>query len=212
MEQTSTLLIVTAYMWELAEYSFTACAHRFFSVRRKDYYVMFGHHLATCIMLLFAYLTDAYRLGIVIIWIHDFSDIPVDITQLMNNSHMEGPQFYYVTEVAFMIMITGWFLSRLVYLPFVIIKGIAIDAHRLCAKKFPGQPWKHPICEGVPFYHFGLIGLCILVVMHAYWFGLFFKIAIRTLTTNETDKGKIYETDLDEVEAQKKKEAKGKAD
>jgi hypothetical protein len=78
------------------------------------------------------------------------------------------------------------------------MRSILTDAHQLCAAKFPGQPWRYPKYEGVPFWHGAICLLSLLVVMHAYWFYLFFKIAIKALTTNETDKGKIYETDLDE--------------
>jgi hypothetical protein len=108
-------------------------------------------------------------------------------------------------------MITGWFATRLWYLPCVVIKGILIDSHSLCAHKFPGEPWKYPKCEGVPFYHGGALLLSVLVVMHAYWFYLFFLILIKTVATNDTDKGKIYETDLDEVEAARAKEKALKA-
>jgi ceramide synthetase len=208
VEQTAPRLLVSAYMFHLAGYTFTGFAHRFFSVRRKDYYVMFAHHIATCILVIFSYLGGSYRVGLVVMWLHDFSDIPVDITQLFNHAHMEGGQFYFMCEFFFMIMITGWFTSRLWYLPCVVIKGILIDGHSLCAQKFPGQVWKYPKCEGIPFFHGGAILLSVLVVMHAYWFYLFFLIAIKTLTTNETDKGKIYETDLDEVEQEKAKKLK----
>jgi hypothetical protein len=192
-------------MFELSGYTFTGFAHRFFSVRRKDYYIMFTHHIATCILVLFSYITGCYRGGLVVMWLHDFSDIPVDFAQLFNHAHAEGPQYYYGCEICFVTMITGWFTTRLWYLPFVVIKSIATDAHALCAQKFPGQPWKYPKCEGVPFWHGSILLLSLLVVMHAYWFYLFFLILIKTVTTNDTDKGNIYETDLDQVEGAKKK-------
>jgi ceramide synthetase len=204
VDQTAPSLLILAYMFELAGYTFTGFAHRFFSVRRKDYYIMFAHHITTCVLVTFSYITGCYRVGLVVMWLHDFSDIPVDITQLLNHAHMEGPQFYYVCEFFVMVMMTGWFLARLWYLPFVVIKGILIDSHRMCAQKLPGEPWKYPKCEGVPFYHGGAVLLSVLVVMHAYWFYLFLLIAIKAVCTNDTDKGKIYETDLDEVERKKK--------
>jgi hypothetical protein len=99
-------------MFELSGYTFTGFAHRFFSVRRRDYYVRFGHHIATCVILILSYLGHGYRVGLVCMWLHDFPDIPVDFAQFINHAHMEGRQFYFIGEAIFLVMITGWFLSR----------------------------------------------------------------------------------------------------
>jgi ceramide synthetase len=206
IDQTIPRLMQFAYMFELAAYTYGAVEHRFFSVKRKDYYVMFGHHITTCGLILGSYVTQCFRVGLIVMFIHDASDIIVDITQLFNHAHMEGSQFFFVGETCFLAMISGWFYTRIYYLPFRVIGSILIDGHQMCALKFPGQPWKYPKCEGIPFWRGGALLLSVLVVMHIYWFYLFLRILVKVLTNSGTDKGKVYETDLDEIEGEKEKQ------
>jgi ceramide synthetase len=207
IEQTIPRLMQFAYMFELAAYTYGAMEHRFFSVKRKDYYIMFGHHITTCGLILGSYVTQCYRVGLIVMFIHDSSDIIVDITQLLNHAHMEGGQFFFVAETFFLAMISGWFYTRIYYLPLKVIRSILIEGHKMCALKFPGQPWRYPTCEGIPFWRGGALLLSVLVVMHIYWFYLFLRILWKVLTNSgATDKGKVYETDLDEVEGEKAKQ------
>jgi hypothetical protein len=195
-----------AYFFVLSAYTFAGFRHRFFLPRKKDYYVMFGHHIATCALIIGSYVTNSYRIGLVVMFVHDSSDILLDIAQLLNHAHMEGAQFHFVTEVCFVIAMIGWFVSRIYYLPVKIIGNILTDCHRLCALKNPGQFWKHPKCEGVPFWHGGIIMLSVLVVMHTWWFCLGMKILVKVALNDGIDKGKVYEADLDEGKKRKKHE------
>jgi hypothetical protein len=72
-----------------------------------------------------------------------------------------------------------------------------IEGHQICALKFHEQPWERPTCESIPFWRGKAELLSVLVVMHIYWFYLFFLILVRVVTNSSTDKGKAYETDLD---------------
>jgi ceramide synthetase len=205
VDQTCPPLMRLAYMFELAAYTFSGIQHRFFSVKKKDYYVMFGHHITTCVLVLFSYLTKCYRIGLIVMFIHDSSDIVVDLTQMCNHANMEGAQYFFITEIFFVAMISAWFFTRIWYLSWMVIRSIIFDSHKLCALKFPGQPWKYPKCEGVPFYRGGATLLTVLWFMQVYWFYLSVLILIKVIRNEGTNKGKVYETDLDEVEAQKAK-------
>lgn len=185
-----------AYLFVLAGYIFTGYQHRFTMVPKKDYYVMFGHHIATVSLILGSFLTKAHRVGLVIMFLHDASDVVTDLTQIFNHSNMEGGEYYYVTEIFFVVMYVSWIYTRLYVLPFKIIKSVVTEGHSLCALQHPGEPWLYPKCEGIPFFTAGVPLLCILVCMHAYWIYLFTLIFIKVLTAaNSTSKGEVYEGD-----------------
>lgn len=195
VSQIITPLTELAYMFELAAYTFTGIAHRFFSVRKNDYYVMYGHHIATVMLISGSYVTKCFRVGIVVMFLHDISDFITDITQLLNHSHMEGSEYYYSTEILFVIMLSTWIYTRLYILPFGVIKSILLNGHKACALKHPGEPWIYPHCEGITFWVPGMVLLSILVCMHAYWISLFLKILYKVIRADGTNKGDIYEGD-----------------
>jgi ceramide synthetase len=193
IDQTVTPAIQFAYMFELAAYTFHGFQHRFFQVKRRDYFVMFAHHITTCALVAGSYVMSCYRVGLIVMFIHDSSDILVDITQFLNHAHMEGPQFHFVLEAFFMSAVAGWFFTRLYYLPFKVLKSILFDCHSRCASKFPGQPWKYPICEGAPAFTWSVILLSVLIVMHIWWFYLFLVILVKVVKNEEDNKGDVYE-------------------
>jgi hypothetical protein len=204
VDQSIPPLMQFAYLFVLSAYTFAGFRHRFFSPRKRDYYVMFAHHIATCALIVGSYVTRCYRIGLAVMFVHDASDIVLDVTQLMNHAHMEGAQFYFVTEISFVCAMIAWFVSRIYYLPLKIIGSILVDCHSLCASRFPGQFWRYPKCERAPFWHGGVLLLSLLVVMHVYWFYLGCKILVKVALNDGVNKGEVYEADLDE-----KKEKRG---
>jgi ceramide synthetase len=196
VDQTCPPLMQFAYFFVLSAYTFAGFQHRFFSPRKRDYYVMFGHHIATCALITGSYVTRCYRIGLAVMFVHDISDILLDITQLMNHAKMEGRQFYFVTEISFVFAMIGWFVSRIYYLPVKLIGTILTDCHRLCALKYPGQFWRYPFCERTPFWHGGIILLSLLVVMHTWWFYLGCKILVKVALNDGVNKSDVYEADL----------------
>ncbi|OHS97431.1 hypothetical protein TRFO_09425 [Tritrichomonas foetus] len=200
VEQTMTHAIRIAYMFELASYCYQAFEHRFRLVKNKDYYIMFAHHLTTIILIAGSYYLQCWRIGLVVLFLHDFSDIFLDVNLMFNQSGMEGPEYYYANEILFVCTALSWFLFRLVYLPNLIYHTV-IDGHRMCALNHPGEPWKYPKCEGIPFYWGGVTALSALVVMHAYWFYLMIIVAIHIVRkSNKNKAGETYETQLKEKE------------
>jgi hypothetical protein len=208
-DQTFPNILKFAYMFELVAYTYSGFHHRFLMQKKRDYYIMFAHHIATCALIIGSYLTGAIRGGVLIMFMHDWSDVVFDWTQMFNHAHMEGGEFYFVMEILFLSAMGSWFYSRIYYLPFQIIRSIFFDLHRACAVKFPGQPWKHPHCEGSPFWGPAIVLLSILVVMHCYWFYLFCLVLVKVVV-GDTNKGDVYEGDPEEIERQKQEAKKAK--
>ena len=197
-----TTSVRAAYMFDLAAYLVTAYGHRFINVRKTDYYLMFVHHLTTIALILFSYLSYNHRIGMVILFLHDISDVITDFTQFLNHARIEGKDFLYAGECSFLCLITTWFYTRLVILPLRVIKSIVIDAHSMCAAAHQGKPWLYPKCEGIPFWGPAVVMLCILVCMHAYWFYLFCRI-LYNIVTSVKDPDQIYEKDLNSKDMKK---------
>ena len=76
-------LLRTLFICQMAIWSVTCFFHIFVAERQSDYLVMLGHHLATIGAIGIAYKFGFVRFGLIILFLHDCSDIPVGKFVLM---------------------------------------------------------------------------------------------------------------------------------
>jgi hypothetical protein len=67
------------YMISLAFY-WSLTFSQFFDVKRKDFWQMFVHHIATILLLSFSWICNLHRAGSVVLVIHDAADCIVDVS------------------------------------------------------------------------------------------------------------------------------------
>lgn len=48
----------------------------------QDFWVMFMHHVVTLCLLTFSWACNLVRIGTLVLMIHDFADIPLDVSVL----------------------------------------------------------------------------------------------------------------------------------
>lgn len=121
------------------------------SPRRSDFMEMMIHHVATLSLVLYSMLYNRTNVGVLIMFLHDISDIPVYLCKAFSDT-----KFEITTIVSFVLLILGWIYFR-IYALGMIIYELLLNS------------------EG---FHFGMT--CVLIVLYAlhyYWLFLMFKIA-----------------------------------
>ncbi len=73
------------YLIQLAIWIYTCFSHIFIEARHKDYYVMLVHHVATIFLVLGSFYSGYLCTGAVIMYIHDCSDISVDLLKVFKS-------------------------------------------------------------------------------------------------------------------------------
>jgi len=253
------------YMAQLAVWMYTCFIHRFVDERRKDYYVMYLHHVVTialvgscCLMhhllagtragaaspllvgatrisralrarsmkpppppSVLAYSPHTHppshlslsllgvswgngylRVGLLVLYVHDVSDIFVDLLKMVNYLKIEGVRGWMATEIAYGTCVVSWMYYRLYQFPFRAIYASFVEPLRLLSKHprqpvtFLGLQWFPP---DLPLYTEMNALLFTLLALHIYWFHLFLMIGYRIITENVREASRQeYEGDSDE--------------
>ena len=206
--------MVVLYMAQLSIWIYTCICHVWYFEKQKDYWVMFGHHLATIGLLLLSFHFNYVRHGAVVLWIHDVSDIPIDLLKMFNYLKLAGAKGLFLTEIAFASVLAAWGWWRLYVLPVNVIYSsvapwvflgrdrnycaenlmsyhdpsgslVAGDAAHITDLEIAG------VCSSAGPAHFrnlvvvnGL--LCALVLMHIYWYAMFLRMLGRMLNEEAT--------------------------
>jgi ceramide synthetase len=105
------------YMCQCGFYVYSIGALVAWETRRKDFAVMMSHHVITSTLIGVSYLTGFFRIGIIILALHDASDVFLETAKLCKYTEKElGASLF------FGLFATSWLLLRLIYFPFWIIK------------------------------------------------------------------------------------------
>ena len=120
--------------------------------RRNDFYEMAIHHLVTIALICSSHMLNWTRIGAVVLFIHDVSDICT--YQIKAVVDMDS---VVLTAVGFLACVGGWFYLRLFVLPMVVIRGILVHV-----------PDEVADALGWGVEAFALL-LSALVCLHLYW-------------------------------------------
>lgn len=155
------------YMISLTFY-WSLCVSQFFDVKRKDFWQMFVHHIATITLMSFSWITNLHRIGSLVLIIHDCADIFLEAAKMAKYSGYQK-----VCDFIFAIFTVLWILTRLGVYPFWIIRSTSIDAPTI-VPMFPA------------YYIFNGL-LCLLLVLHIFWTILILKIAYKALNSGQME-------------------------
>ena len=148
----------------------------FWDKRKKDHNVMLAHHVVTSLLLVHSWALHFLRVGLVILLLHDASDVLMESAKLFNYAgHAVGANTF------FALFALSWIALRLLLFPFVVVRSTLFDTMRM----FRAPPFELHIVEPGPvlFVHHGTynVALLALCVMHVYWFGLIAQMAHRAI-------------------------------
>jgi TLC domain len=125
------------------------------------------------------------RVGVLVLYVHDVSDIFVDLLKMVNYLKLEGYRGFMGTEIAYTSCVLSWMYFRLYQFPFRAIYASFVEPLRLLTKhprgpySLLGLEWHPP---DLPLYTEMNILLFTLLALHIYWFHLFLMIGWRILT------------------------------
>ncbi|XP_042466949.1 ASC1-like protein 3 [Zingiber officinale] len=167
--------VMLFYMCQCGFYVYSIVALIAWETRRKDFSIMMSHHIVTSILIGFSYITRFFRIGTIILALHDASDVFLEAAKLFKYSEKE-----LAASVCFGFFAISWLLLRLVYFPFWIIKSSSYDSIKALSwmDNFPTML----------YYIFNMM-LLTLLVFHIYWWKLIFVMILKQLG----NRGKVGE-------------------
>ena len=98
----------------------------FLEVKRKDFWEMFVHHVATCFLVWVAYFGPWMRIGAVIMVLLDPADVPLHCAKLLkylstsSTGAVVRPYTSTMCDVFFGIFAVSFFVMRIVFYPYVV--------------------------------------------------------------------------------------------
>lgn len=199
--QQNDLLLQRFTLMQLAVWFYTAFSHRYVEARHKDYFMMFGHHVVTIALISLAVWQGSYRIVLLVLWCHDFSDVFLDLMKMSNYMGWEGLRYLFTVEILFVSVVVSWFYWRLYLYPLHVIRSVGYGplffresspfaflsgGFEFFRKQDGLQPHGQEICFAL---------LCVLAVMHVFWFYLILRIAYKLIKGT-----KAHEAGADEYE------------
>jgi hypothetical protein len=187
--QETTSLMESYYVVELGCYM-----HQLMwtEVHRSDAWEMILHHIVTIVLLFSSYMQGLHRVGVVVLFIHDIADIPLELGKCFNYT-AKTPRFKAwaqpTTDTFFAIFAITFFVTRLVIYPQVIYSY-------LTSPRILGGVW--------PFYYVSGTLLCTLQCLHVFWFSLIVRMVYKLIVSGgiAKDERSDHESDIGDFETE----------
>ncbi|PIN10399.1 Protein transporter of the TRAM (translocating chain-associating membrane) superfamily [Handroanthus impetiginosus] len=155
------------YMIQCGFYIYSIAALLLWETRRKDFAVMMSHHVVTVILIAYSYITRFFRIGAVILALHDASDVFLEGAKVFKYSGKELG-----ASVCFGLFALSWLVLRLIFFPFWVIRS---SSYYSC-QALKLSEWYH-----MGLYYIFNTMLLTLLVFHIYWWKLICAMIIRQL-------------------------------
>ncbi|GBF93647.1 hypothetical protein Rsub_06750 [Raphidocelis subcapitata] len=153
------------YDAELSFYFSSVFMLLFWEVRRKDFAVMFTHHLVTVGLLAASLANSFWRVGCVVMALHDACDVLMEAAKVFNYTDRDA-----AATASFAGFLVSWAVLRLGALPALVIRS----AVRELPDALGGRP---------PMWWGFCGGLLLLLALHVYWFTLIVRVAWMRVVT-----------------------------
>lgn len=139
------------------------------SATRSDWLEMCIHHVATLALLIFSFVTGWHRFGVIILILHDFSDIFLEVAKCVHY-HASVSNFAAKTcDALFAVFAVVFFVTRLVVYPRYVVMTVFGDASAYLGRDF------------LAFFVFSIL-LLVLQALHVFWFYLIARMAFMLFT------------------------------
>lgn len=121
------------------------------------------HHLATAALCIGSYIFGYSKIGSLVMFLHDVSDLPLDALRLVSALNWQRVQV-----PVYALTLGAWAYWRLWYFPVAVLYSIAIESKsvRTVSACTPGTCTWSEVPERIPF----LLLLGSLLLLHAAWF------------------------------------------
>ncbi|XP_021205426.1 ceramide synthase 6 isoform X4 [Bombyx mori] len=154
-------MISSAFYWSLT-------ISQFWDVKRKDFWQMFVHHIATIALLSFSWVCNLHRIGTLVLLTHDCADIFLEAAKATKYASYQK-----LCDFLFTIFTLLWIVTRNGIYPFYIIWSTSIRAPMLLPM-FPA------------YYIFNSL-LCLLLALHMVWTWLIVQVAYKSISAGQME-------------------------
>ncbi|XP_003744655.1 ceramide synthase 1 [Galendromus occidentalis] len=172
--------IYLLYMIEVSYYIhglYTLFVH---DVWRKDSPVMATHHIICILLLWLSYVQRCHNVGILVLFLHDVSDIILEFLKIVifmrNRQGRQYRVYKFIGDLAFIVLISSWALSRLYYYP---LKAMYSTSSLLLATKNEDVLTSCSMIMNHMLY--------VIFIMDVYWFILISMILFKAMTGSLED-------------------------
>ena len=169
------------YVVQLALWMWTGVSCKLFEERRKDYMEMMAHHVMTVALVLNSLMNAELPIGLVVLAVHDTSDVFLDLMKMANYLKVEGRHGFFITEACFVLnTAVTWPYMRLYRFPAFVVQSVVFGYHRLCTTNgHAGDPWANPTPDIPGSWASSAALLTGLFLLHVFWWGLMIRIAVK---------------------------------
>ncbi|XP_051131797.1 ceramide synthase LOH2-like isoform X2 [Andrographis paniculata] len=163
------------YMCQCGFYIYSIIALITWETRRKDFSVSISHHVITLILIAGSYVLRIFRVGTMLLALHDASDVFLEAAKVFKYSERE-----FEASLFFGFFALSWLLLRLVYFPFWIIRQTGYQSIKVVNM---AEPFYQKM-----YYGFNTM-LLTLLVFHIYWWKLICAMIVKQMN----NQGKVSE-------------------
>ncbi|KDP42279.1 hypothetical protein JCGZ_01603 [Jatropha curcas] len=173
------------YMCQCGFYIYSIAALLTWETRRKDFAVMMSHHVITVMLIGCSYIAGFFRIGSIILALHDASDVFLEAAKVFKYSGRELG-----ASICFGLFALSWLILRLIFFPFWLIKASSNDIKDCMdlSKAYPRS-----------LYYVLNTMLLMLLVFHIYWWVLICSMIMKQLR-NRGRVGEDIRSDSDDDE------------
>mmetsp|Transcript_4972 Transcript_4972/g.10893 ORF Transcript_4972/g.10893 Transcript_4972/m.10893 type:complete len:320 (-) Transcript_4972:287-1246(-) len=136
---------------------------------RPDLAEMLLHHMTTLFLLVFSYMMNFARVGSLVLFVHDVSDVPTYLAKIFVDS-----KYKVMTFLCLLMMLASWGYLRLYVFPMYIINSTMFESVEVLRRE-----------DIIGWYFFNGM-LCILCVLHVYWYSMFIRMGYHYVVKGET--------------------------
>jgi len=170
----------STYVYYMAELSFylSLAITLLIDNKRKDFPEQIVHHIATISLIALSYACNFTRVGTLVMWCHDISDIFLESAKVCVYA-----KYNVAKDILFALFGLIFFISRLIYFPFWILD----------------TTWRRSMVDFDPFPGYYLFNglLFVLQVLHIIWFGMIMKKVWSLTSGGQLDDSRSSEEELD---------------
>ncbi|XP_033900189.3 ceramide synthase 6-like isoform X1 [Acipenser ruthenus] len=166
--QTLTTELHYYYIVELAFY-WSLMFSQFTDIKRKDFLIMFLHHLVTISLITFSYVNNMVRVGTLVMCLHDASDVLLEAAKMANYLKWQR-----LCDLLFVMFGLVFISTRLAIFPVWILKTTVFESWDIVG---PYPSW----------WVFNLL-LFLLHVLHCFWSYFIIKIACKAISKGKVGK------------------------
>ncbi|XP_066471861.1 ceramide synthase 5 isoform X2 [Tiliqua scincoides] len=158
------LVTLQMYNYYIMELTFYWCLlfSQFIDIKRKDFLVMFIHHLAAISLLSLSYTLNMVRVGALVLCLHDMPDIFLEVAKMANYA-----KYQRLCDATFILFSVLFIVTRLGLYPFWLLNTTLFESWEIIG---PYQSWW--IFNGM---------LLLIQILHVFWSYFIIRTAYKAL-------------------------------